>query len=452
VQHCVSTVDDSEPLVLLTLSGSFGQANFADSMQLPDVYTFTAQSDNETVTGTIGNYEADEACYLSLVNVSRFSEKQKAFIKGVAAGSASMGVSYSAMTILCALAGPSAPLCIAVPAELTLLKLAIAALSGWLLKNDPIDSDFTHIAMPLVPTVPLLTITPGISQNSLNAVNALMANEAQIVALEEAILTAFNRASGAEAAGDTFWDGQQLQAAKAFEAQLSAFFGNEALLLTNVQTALTANSLGSISIPRSTVLRYENSISFSLISTEPVAPNLPPDQVAGLQSLGLDGDEIAEATRLAFAPNATAAAVTLPDAFGSAAWTSPFADAASAFGTPSSNFSVQLETSSVGFELSGTLTLGAASNGINPPNESVSLEVGHASILIPPGSFKRNMMGTFSYEGYINGISIEMQITPKSNNTYALQTEVGGAVSIGNRHPIAVGITIGDDFAAGVLK
>jgi hypothetical protein len=62
------------------------------------------------------------------------------------------------------------------------------------------------------------------------------------------------------------------------------------------------------------------------------------------------------------------------------------------------------------------------------------------------------MMGTFSYEGYINGISIEMQITPKSNNTYALQTEVGGAVSIGNRHPIAVGITIGDDFAAGVLK
>jgi lactonase family protein with 7-bladed beta-propeller len=105
----------------------------------------------------------------------------------------------------------------------------------------------------------------------------------------------------------------------------------------------------------------------------------------------------------------------------------------------------KLEISAKGFQLNESFTLGANSNGINPLTENVTLKIGTFSVTIPPGSFKQIPQGRFSFEGTINGASLQVQIVPLGNNIFTFKAEGTGVNLTGLTNPVTVVLTIGID-------
>ena len=109
------------------------------------------------------------------------------------------------------------------------------------------------------------------------------------------------------------------------------------------------------------------------------------------------------------------------------------------------SFFAKLEIAKQGFDLKESFTLGANSNGINPVTENVTLQIGTFSVTIPPGSFKQIPHGRFTFEGVINGVSLEVQIVPLGNNIFIFKAEGRGVDLTGLTNPVTVVLTIGDD-------
>lgn len=96
---------------------------------------------------------------------------------------------------------------------------------------------------------------------------------------------------------------------------------------------------------------------------------------------------------------------------------------------PFSAFTAQLEIGTglpPSFELKASFSLGAGSNGINPLNEDVSLQIGAFSITIPAGSFSQDTKGNFKFEGSIKGVALEAKIGPLGNNRFEFEAEGTG--------------------------
>jgi len=81
----------------------------------------------------------------------------------------------------------------------------------------------------------------------------------------------------------------------------------------------------------------------------------------------------------------------------------------------------------------------------NPLSENVTLQIGTFSITIPAGSFHQNPRGTFVFEGVIHGVSLEVQIEPRGNNSFTFKAEAAGVDLSRLTNPVTVVLTIGDD-------
>ena len=116
--------------------------------------------------------------------------------------------------------------------------------------------------------------------------------------------------------------------------------------------------------------------------------------------------------------------------------------------TISATFNVSLlsieQRYGVAFMLS-TFTLGQSSNGINPANEPITLQVGNATLTIPIGSFKKSRLGLFNFVGHIGNLPAEALITPLGYNRFGFQIAIYGADLSGITNPVQVQLTIGDD-------
>jgi 6-phosphogluconolactonase len=96
------------------------------------------------------------------------------------------------------------------------------------------------------------------------------------------------------------------------------------------------------------------------------------------------------------------------------------------------------------FELEGRFKLGARSNGINPLAEDVTLQVGTFSTTIPAGSFRVGWRG-FEFEGFINGVKLEVVIHHVQGNRFLFTAKGEGANLTGTVNPVTVRLTVGDD-------
>jgi len=103
------------------------------------------------------------------------------------------------------------------------------------------------------------------------------------------------------------------------------------------------------------------------------------------------------------------------------------------------------------FEVKGTFTLGAGSNGINPLTEDVTLEVGAFTATIPAGSFRRHGHGTFKFEGVAGGARLEVKIQARGGNRFEFKAEGKGA-QVGTATPVTVRLAIGDDAGSTVAR
>ncbi len=311
------------------------------------------------------------------------------------------------------------------------------------LANDPIDNNFTQVATPTIPSVPRLAVQPGITKTVADAFNGLLANGEQTIGIGDALYISLNRAAGASIAGDTFWLNKQLQVVAAFEGQFGALLADEGTLLTGLQSALVSGGFPTLAITSSDVLNFELQVA---------STGLPMQLITGLQAFGANAATIEKVTNALIVQNINAAAGTLPARLADSTFLASLRIAATAFGTPFAPFTAELEVQPTlgAFELGPKtiFTLGIGSNGINPLTEVVSLQVGSLSIIIPPGSFRRNKEGVFVYQGAINGVSTELRITSLKAGTYELQAEGSGGNLNATMNPVSVVFTIGDDFGA----
>jgi hypothetical protein len=90
------------------------------------------------------------------------------------------------------------------------------------------------------------------------------------------------------------------------------------------------------------------------------------------------------------------------------------------------------------FDIKGTFTLAASSDGIAPLTEEVRLTVGDSNYVIPAGSFKLDKKGRYKFESR----ALEMVITPLQSRTFELKVDGKGGVT-GNISNIV--LTIGND-------
>lgn len=429
---------EGEPLLITTSGGEF--TTVVSAYFVPSTFSYTATAANETITGTNIGFDFDESCTITAtVNQPHFlSQAQKDFFSKLAAGLAVPAGGAALVSALCTDGIITAPIC-TLPSATVAAILGLGAAGAAVISLDPTDNNFTQIVIPVIPSIPLFTPPPGISQADAEAVNALLANGAEIIGIERALSTTLNRAAGASAAGNTFWLNQQLQAASAYEGELGGLLANEVTLLGAFRDAAEADGL-SVTLTASEVFEFESQIA---------ASGLPAQLVAALEELGASPEEITEVRDLLLVQDINAVAGTFPESL-----TSPGVIAAlsnvTVFGTPFSDFTTQLQTPGPGeFELGPgtTFILGGASSGINPATQEVGLQVGPVAILIPPGSFKENKQGSFVFQGTVNGISVQAQIIPLGGGEYVIKLDASGASSVISA-PLSVALAIGNNFGA----
>ncbi len=97
------------------------------------------------------------------------------------------------------------------------------------------------------------------------------------------------------------------------------------------------------------------------------------------------------------------------------------------------------------FEVKGTFTLGAGSDGIDPLKEDVPLQVGAFTATIPAGSFRRHGKDTFRFEGVAGGARLEVKIQARGGNRFEFKAEGKGTDLTGTTNPVEVTLTIGND-------
>jgi YVTN family beta-propeller protein len=114
---------------------------------------------------------------------------------------------------------------------------------------------------------------------------------------------------------------------------------------------------------------------------------------------------------------------------------------------PFSAFSAKLAIHQGAFQLESGFTLGSSSNGINPPAEPVTLQIGTFGTTIPPGSFTATpgAFGMFTFAGVINGATLQVLIYPTGTKRYALVAAAQNANLTGTVNPATVRVSIGVD-------
>jgi hypothetical protein len=102
-------------------------------------------------------------------------------------------------------------------------------------------------------------------------------------------------------------------------------------------------------------------------------------------------------------------------------------------------------TQQKGFSLISNLTLGSASQGINPVAEEVTLNIGTFTISIPPGSFQNNSPGHWTFVGVINGVSLQVVIQLTAPRQYIFGVNAQNVSLIGIQTPVTVALNFGND-------
>jgi hypothetical protein len=110
-----------------------------------------------------------------------------------------------------------------------------------------------------------------------------------------------------------------------------------------------------------------------------------------------------------------------------------------------SDFDAQVEVESGEFEVRGTFSLGANSNGINLFKEDTVVSVGALTKTIKAGAFKQERRGKIRYTETSENSVLEVTIKIVGNNKFDLKIEGSGLKVPKTVRPDEVTLKIGDD-------
>jgi YVTN family beta-propeller protein len=104
------------------------------------------------------------------------------------------------------------------------------------------------------------------------------------------------------------------------------------------------------------------------------------------------------------------------------------------------------------FALQSSFTLSSTAPAIDPVTQPVTLQVGTFTTTIPPGSFKKNRNGSFTFVGIIGGVSLQAVIAPTGTLRYAFVAAAQRASLTGSKNPVPVMLTIGANTGTTSVK
>jgi hypothetical protein len=105
------------------------------------------------------------------------------------------------------------------------------------------------------------------------------------------------------------------------------------------------------------------------------------------------------------------------------------------------------------FDLGSSLILsGTANNEISLDNEPVKLQVGPFIATIPAGSFRRHEDRSYTFEGVIDGVRLEVKIELTGSLRYTFRAEARGANLSGSTNPVQVSLGIGNNAGLTSVK
>jgi hypothetical protein len=269
------------------------------SYEIPTPFSFVATQDGVTIAGSINGADGDESCDI-LVQAHakpRFSQEQKDAFKDLSERLNNWSIVFGFITA------------ITTPPDSVIAALMYAA-DAYLankyskLAEDPPDPNYTAIASARPIPMPSLTTRDGLTRQEAKAWNALLANEAAMAGILDAMITTVNRADGAEQAGDAAWVDRQTQALAACQVELSAMLEDEAHLRQQLTMTLQASGTPQITIHPEDIQDYERTLA---------STGWPPEIEKAMEDMGLDSATINAMLPLVYAQDPNAAAGQYPD-------------------------------------------------------------------------------------------------------------------------------------------
>ena len=111
---------------------------------------------------------------------------------------------------------------------------------------------------------------------------------------------------------------------------------------------------------------------------------------------------------------------------------------------------VRVEAEEREFEVKGTFTPGAGSDGIRPLTEEVTLQVGSFTATIPAGSFRRDGRDKFKFKGIVGGVRLEVKIE-REGKGFEFKAEGKGA-QVGRANPVTLRFAVGNDAGSASVR
>lgn len=235
----------------------------------------------------------------------RFSPEQKAEFAEASARARLLAAGLAAVAVPCGFFPEPGPtkVCFAITAGSSATAGLLSAILA-VMATDPPDPNFTVIAQPMVLALPPLEVEPGVTQAEVEAINGWLRNRAEAIAVGRALITSLNRADGAAAAGDSFWEDQQLKAASEYAVQLAKLLEADPALRALVQDALEEASFPAITVTASDVSTLQQTVAQN---------GLPDFLIEPLTQLGAHGADLAQIKQALITTDPTAAAGSLSD-------------------------------------------------------------------------------------------------------------------------------------------
>lgn len=173
------------------------------------------------------------------VPLKPYSPQQKAVLKNSSDVSWRHGVARIITSIAIREAGPSKKGAVAFSIAVFGTALGVAGQKLRDLADDPIDQEYLEIPTPVLINLPDIIEDDFIGDVEVSILNELMKNQARGVSLASSLVSAVNRAQGAEAAGDSDSRDRQLSAAREFSMQWADIIVEAAELRSAAAVALS---------------------------------------------------------------------------------------------------------------------------------------------------------------------------------------------------------------------
>lgn len=302
------------------------------------------------------------------------------------------------------------------------------------LAGDPADPNFTTIAQPTPPVLPLPSPDPSWTAAELTFYQAWKTEALQmeqLVGVQQATITSVNRAGGALAAGNTFWEQQQVAAISRYAGDVG--FQSQVLLVdqTEFEATWVAGGFALHTITADHAAQF---------SADVAASGLPADLQQQLTALGFDAGDLALLTTTWSSSPANTTIGDIAHAFD--ALVIPIQQLGNAFTVQFASFRSKVRIEDDEFEIDSSFILGPGNDGIEPSSEDVSFSLGPLAITIPAGNFRPSGAGFYHYAGTNQGIHLRVRITPGHKiRVHGAGARLDRAMS----NPIPTVLRIGDD-------